>query len=187
MAPLDLREFAAELAALEEHFEEGDQGLLELALDGFLREEELVTLEQAWDGQAFIITSPLAQDDDGVLSIYFEVGIFFLPMIVLALGALPIGLLAWKLSNISPEQWLRTLKGIFIPLGAVVTGGVIIMAGKGRWPSLVAGGAAMAGGGYLAYRELKPVLPKPPVPVGKLEALQEHEGIRQPVLAVEST
>ncbi len=161
MTPLDLREFAAELAALEEHFEEGDQGILELALDQILCQEELTTLEQAWDGQAFIITSPLTQDDDGVLSIYFEVGIFFLPLIVFALGALPIGLLAWRLSKISAEQWLRTLKGIAIPLGAVVIGGVIIVVGKGRWPSLVAGGAAMAGGGYFAYRELQPVPPTP--------------------------
>jgi len=186
MAPLGLREFAAELAALEEHFEEGDRGLLELRLDQLLSEQELVTLAQAWDGQAFIITSPLTQGDDGLLSIYFEVGVFFLPLIVFALGALPVGLLAWKLSSVSPEQWMRTLKGIIIPLGAVVIGGGIIMLGKGRWPSLVAGGAAMAGGGYFAYRELQPVPPKPPIPAGKLEALREYEGIRQPVLAVET-
>jgi len=184
MAPLDLRELAAELAALEVHFEEGEHGLLELTLDEIISDAELVTLEQAWDGQAFIITSPITQDDDGTISIHFEVGIFFLPLIVFALGALPVGLLAWKLSKITAEQWLRTLKGIVIPLGAVVIGGVIIMAGKGRWPSLVAGGAAMAGGGYFAYRELRPVPPTPPVPAGKLQALREHGGIRQPVLAV---
>jgi len=187
MVPLDLREFAAELAALEEQFDEGDHGLLELTLSDLLSKQELATLEQAWDGQAFIITAPLTQDDDGVLSIQFEVGVFFLPLIIFGLGALPIGLLAWKLSKITAEQWLRTIKGIVIPLGAVVIGGVIMMVGKGRWPSLVAGGTAMAGGGYFAYRELQPVPPKPPVPVGKLQALQEHEGIRQPVLAVEST
>jgi len=188
MVPLDLELVGQEFARLEERFDEGDEGLLELQLDRRLSPNEVAYLERELDGKAFHILSPLTQDDDGVLSIQFQVGIIFLPLIVLALGALPIGLLAWKLSNVSAEQWMRTLKGIIIPLGAVVVGGGFMIFGGGKWPSLMAGGLAMAGGGYLAYRELgPPAPPPPPVPAAKMKALTEYEGVSQPEMSVYSS
>lgn len=179
---LDLKEVEAEFARLNGRFEEGEWGLLELALDRRLSDGELECLRREWDGRAFVITAPLRQHSDGTLSVCFQVGVIWLPLVVLALGALPIGLLAWKLWKVPAEEWMRTLKGIALPLGALAVGGVVMMASGGRWPGLLAGGALMAGGGYLAYRELAPV---PPPPVSELEALRYHEGVQQPELSVE--
>jgi len=110
----------------------------------------------------------------------FRVGVFWLPLVVLAFAALPVGFVAWKLWKLPSEQWMGALKTIALPLGAMAVGGVVMMASGGKWPGLLAGGALMAGGGYLAYRALKPA------PVSKMEALRFHEGIQQPVLSVES-
>jgi len=184
MTPLDLEQVEVELATLAEQFEEGEHGLLEMHLDRRLSPDELAHLTQELDGRAFYILSPPTQNAEGVLSIHFQVGIFFLALVPLLLGAIPVGLFAWKLSKMPSEQLLRTLKGIAIPLGAMIVGGGIILVGKAKMPSLIAGGTAMAVGGYLAYRELGP--PAPPPPVGKLVALTEYEGVAQPALSVVS-
>jgi len=179
---LELKAVEAELARLAGEFEEGEHGLLELALDRRLSEEELEYLHHEWDGRAFAVRAPLRQDPEGVLAVRFQVGVWWLPLVVLALGALPVGLLAWKLWRVPAEEWMRMIKGIVLPLGAMAVGGVVMMASGGRWPGLLAGGALMAGGGYLAYRELAPA---PPPAVSELEALRQYGGVQQPELSVE--
>jgi len=158
--PLDLKEIEQEFARLNGQFQEGEHGLLELRLDRQLTGSELDYLEREWDGRAFLITRPLQQASDGTLSIRFQVGVLWLPLVVLALGALPVGLLAWRLWKVPAEDWFDLIKGIALPLVVMAVGGVVMMASGGKWPGLLAGGALMAGGGYFAYRELYP--PKPP-------------------------
>ena len=144
-------EVARELAAWNNAFEEGEYGLLVVETDRLLTVAEILWLEHRLDGEAFYLTAPIEQEG-GEIAIEFQKGVFALPMVATVLGGMGILVLGWFLYK-KPEVAFR----LIFPFGFAALGLGIMALSGGRWPGMVAGGGAVAFGGYLAWREVRPI------------------------------
>ena len=156
-------------------FREGETGTLMVWVDRPMAQGDILALADRIDGKAFHLLQADFDSQHNTLLLDFEAGIFWLPLVALALGVGGIFIVGWKLLK-SANVW-QELKRIALPSVAMLGGAAVMAVGGTRWPGLLAGAGLMGGGFYLAWRELA----RPPEGYTALSASYwvEWEGSRQ--------
>lgn len=118
---------AKEIAGYAGRFQEGDVGELVIQTCCSISDQELMQLEQDVRNTGAIIER-VYQDGEGV-HVRFRVAV--LPLLAIALISLaaliPVGIIGWRLMQITPEELLKLTPWLLIGAGTLVILGVVLI------------------------------------------------------------